>query len=102
MLDLRVWLKKLEDMGAVKTVKGMHWDLEIGVATRARTPHGRGRMVESDRAFLFDDIVDYPSGYRILTNTGATPRLSALSLFMPETDSAQELIQAIRQKLPRW
>jgi len=102
MLDLRVWLEKLEDMGAVRTVKGMHWDLEVGVATRARTPHGRGRMVESDRAFLFDDIVDYPSGYRILTNTGATPRLSALTLFMPVTDSAQELTQAIRQKLPRW
>jgi UbiD family decarboxylase len=102
MLDLRVWLKKLEEMGSVKTVKGMHWDLEVGVATRARTPHGRGRMVESDRAFLFDDIVGYPSGYRILTNTGATPRLSAMTLFMPPTDSAKELTQALRKKLLVW
>ena len=102
MLDLRVWLKKLEDHGAVQTVKGMHWDLEIGVATRARTPHGRGRMVESDRAFLFDDIVDYPSGFRILTNTGSTPRLSALTMGMPIPASGKELTRALRKKLVEW
>ncbi len=102
MLDLRTYIRTLEELGAVRTVKGMHWDLEIGVATRARTPHGRGRIVESDKAFLFDDIVDYPGGYRVLTNTGSTARLASLTLFMPVTDSAHELTQAIKQKLPRW
>ena len=103
MLDLREWLEKLEGMGVLKVIKGIHWDLEIGAVREEerRLPDvvagGGGR-----RAFLFDDIVGYPSGYRVVINTVPNPRQAALCMGVPETDSLLELNQALRQKLKVW
>ena len=59
--DLRAWLRAVEDRGELRLVRGAHWRGEIGAASdlnlRARSPV----------ALLFDDSVDYPSGYRVLT-----------------------------------
>ncbi|MFC2008064.1 UbiD family decarboxylase, partial [Chloroflexota bacterium] len=96
MDDLRDWLKKLETMGELKIIKGLHWDLEIGATTDPSI------LGEDPRAFLFDDIVDYPSGHRVLSGSIKTPRRTALFLGMPLSDSIQELIQVAREKIPQW
>jgi len=100
MLDLRDWLKTLDSRGALRVIKGLHWDMEITVASAAAT--GERKLVLEPQAFLFDDIVDYPSGYRLLTSLVPTTPLSAFCMGLPETDSPQELTRAIRQKLPVW
>jgi UbiD family decarboxylase len=96
MDDLRDWLEKLESMGEVKTIKGLHWDLEIGATTDPSV------LGDDPHAFLFDDIVDYPSGYRILSGSIKNPRRTALCLGMPLSDSIPELIQVAREKIPQW
>jgi UbiD family decarboxylase len=96
MHDLRDWLAKLESMDEVKTIKGLHWDLEIGATIDPSV------LGDDPHAFLFDDIVDYPGGYRILSGSIKTPRRTALCLGMPLSDSISELIQVAREKIPQW
>lgn len=101
MLDLREWLEKLEGEGALKVLKGFHQDLEIA-ATSVVMREGNQRADGEGSALLFDDIVGYPRGYRVLNNTIPRTRLAALCMGVTETDSRLELDQALRQKLPVW
>jgi UbiD family decarboxylase len=77
-------------------VVGADWDLEIGgltelVCHQARQPH----------CLLFDEIKDYPHGWRVLTNTSVTPALAAVTLGLPVGLTATELVQAWREKARR-
>lgn len=47
--------------GDITDVPGAHWALEIGAITELMIERGGPGL-------LFDDIADYPKGYRILTN----------------------------------
>ncbi|MBI4267817.1 MAG: UbiD family decarboxylase [Chloroflexi bacterium] len=100
MLDLRDWLKELESRSALRTIRGLHWDLEIAVASR-RTVGERNLPDEDPRAILFDDIVGYPSGYRVFVGS-PDPRLGALCLGVPESDSPRQIYDSIRRKIPEW
>ncbi|MFC2071196.1 UbiD family decarboxylase [Chloroflexota bacterium] len=118
MLDLRDWLEQLDSMGKLKVVKGLHWDMEISIAAdfvtrRGHLPYlpkeGNRRFSWEGRggrggpgALLFDDIVGYPNGYRVFGGGTTPPRLTARLMGIPETDSAREVTQAVRQKLPEW
>lgn len=55
--DLREWIEQMEAMGELKRVDGADWNLEITLI---------GEM--SPYAILFDGIVGYPKGFRVLTN----------------------------------
>ena len=96
MDDLRDWLAILESMGALRTIKGLSWDLEIGAAVSPRV------LGNEPYAILFDDIPGYPSGYRVLTGAAKLPRAVARLLNIPPGDSIPELIQATRERLPEW
>ena len=93
--DLRSWLANVEELGELKHVSGAHWDVELGgiaeINNRQRGP-----------SLLFDDIVDYPSGYRVLTGTtGSSVRLAA-TLALPTNLSDAELVQLVRGKPQEW
>ena len=93
--DLRGWMAKVEELGELKHVSGAHWDVELGgiaeINNRQRGP-----------SLLFDDIVDYPSGYRVLTGTtGSSTRLAA-TLALPTNLSDAELVQMLRGKPQEW
>ncbi|MBI2830040.1 MAG: UbiD family decarboxylase [Chloroflexi bacterium] len=96
MLDLRDWLKKLESRGELRTIKGLHWDMEIAVAGNRRV------MGDDRRASLFDDIVGYPNGYRVLVGATKTPQQAALCLGVPESDLSWQVAEAVRGKLSGW
>ena len=57
--DLRAWLNAVEAHSEIKTVHGADWNKEIGTLVelnaKARGP-----------ALLFDNIKDYPAGFRLL------------------------------------
>jgi UbiD family decarboxylase len=95
MGDLRDWLAKVESMGELKRIEGADWDLEIGCLL---DPAVRG---EDTSALLFDNIKDYPAGYRILTSPLYSLNRVALTLGLPQ-GSKNELVEAIRQRLPQW
>ncbi|MFB3884341.1 MAG: UbiD family decarboxylase [Thermodesulfobacteriota bacterium] len=60
--DLRVYMKKLEEMGELKIIDGADWNLEIGTICEGVSWKG------NPFAILFDNIKDYPKGFRLLTN----------------------------------
>ena len=72
--DLRGWINKVEEAGELKRIDGAHWDLEIGGITALSWEKGL-----NSPALLFENIVDYPSGYRVVTNTISTPNRIARS-----------------------
>ena len=75
--DLREWLEQVDALGELRRVEGAHWDLEIGTITelvRRENPH--------PPALLFEDLPDYPQGFRLLTGINNTARRLALTLHL--------------------
>ncbi|MEE9612040.1 MAG: UbiD family decarboxylase [Desulfatiglandales bacterium] len=95
--DLRDWLDKVDGAGELKRIEGAHWDLEIGCITAMSWEKGL-----NSPALLFDGIKDYPSGYRVITNSISTPNRIALMLGLPLGQSIKEYVEAFRVKLPEW
>ncbi len=89
--DLREWLALMESLGEVRTVRGAHWDLELGTITDLY----QRRM--GLPALLFDEITGYPPGYRVLSNTLTSDRRIAVTLGLPPDAGASGIIQAWRQ-----
>jgi len=95
--DLRDWLDRADEIGELKRIDGAHWDIEIGCATALSWE----RRLNSP-ALLFDNIRDYPRGYRVATNTISTPNRIALTLDLPLGQSLKEYVEIFRRKLPEW
>jgi len=89
--DLRDWLTQVEELGELKVVEGVHWDLEIGVITeelfRRRGP-----------ALVFDGIPGYPKGYWVLVNALGSPKRLAFTLGLPPDRELRKLLKPWREK----
>jgi 3-polyprenyl-4-hydroxybenzoate decarboxylase len=59
--DLRDWLDGVESFGELRIVEGAHWNQEIGAVAEVAA------HTEPPPAVLFDKIIDYPPGRRVLT-----------------------------------
>lgn len=53
--DLRQWLEKVDRIGELVKLEGVHWDLEAGAVCNL-----------TDKAVLFDKFPGYPAGYRVM------------------------------------
>jgi UbiD family decarboxylase len=100
-MDLRGWLKEIEIRGKLKTIRGAHWDLEIGGITDLMMKQ-KGMPV-----LMFDEIVGYPAGYRIVTNTvthsSEDPERVALALGIEDdVKSTRELVFLLKELMPLW
>ena len=93
--DLRDWLTAVEELGELKHVKGAHWNKELGAITEINN-RKRGSSL------LFDEITDYPSGYRVLTGTTGSPARLAGLLGLSTDLSSSALVQSLRGKPPEW
>jgi UbiD family decarboxylase len=90
---LRDWLEQVNRMGQLRVVEGANAEEEIGAATDVLQ-----HATESPAA-IFDRILGYEPGYRVLVNSfGATDRI-ALTLGLPLGQSKVELSDAWRQKI---
>ena len=93
MADLREFLKGTEKLGELKTVRNADWNLEIGAITEISGAE------PNPPALLFEDIKDYPPGFRILTNMFQTQSRTALALGLPTTLRGVDLVRAVKDIL---
>ncbi len=92
--DLREWLHEVEKMGEVRTLRGADWNLEIGAIREVVEKEKNGPAV------LFDEIKDYPKGFRLLLNSmGSLNRLALTVNVTPEDSKPLSLVKSIKEKL---
>ncbi len=92
MRDLRQFIHKAEEIGELKTIEGVHWDLEIGAICRIVG------AIEEPPAIMFDSIDGYPSGYRVLGVPFSTNKRIALALGLPVVETYSDLVSSLREK----
>lgn len=93
--DLREFIAALEKEGELLRVEGAHWDSEIG-AIAELTVKRRGP------ALLFDNVVDYPPGFRVFSNGLLSPRRTAMVLGLPLEMEGLALVRGWREKLNHY
>lgn len=91
--DLREWLGCVDEMGELKRLTGAHWDREIGSITDVL------HHTEPSPAVLFDEIVDYSPGRRILVNALHSRERLALTMGLPSSSGDLEFVNHLREKL---
>src|SRR5919202_5772796 len=96
MHDLRDWLACVEQVEELQTVRGADWNLEIGGISELNYRR------KPSAALVFDDIKDYPKGFRDLTGSLTSARRVGLTLRLgTEMDDAR-LVEALRGKPLEW
>lgn len=95
-LDLRPWIEEVRTMGELVEVDGADWNLELGAISELNVKRAR------PPALLFDRILGYAEGFRVMTCSTSSPaRLSSI-LRLGRQDSHAELVQALRGKPRQW
>lgn len=92
-LRLRKFVDQIEALGELKKIAQAHWDLEIGAVTEVSA------SLADSNALLFDEIPDYPKGYRVLTNALGSQKRSALALGMDPSLTGVRLVRALKERL---
>lgn len=93
---LRDWLRQADAMGELREIKGADWDLEIGALSALNVKR------KDAPALLFDNIKEYPGGYRVLTCSTSSRGLLALALNIPSGDTDRELVETLIETIPKW
>lgn len=96
LLSLRSFVSDIAAMGELQTVRGAHWDCEIGaiaeLSYRSTAP----------KAILFEDIEGYAGAGRVLIgSTGSAGRLG-LTLRLGENLDDAAVVAALRGKPSVW
>src|SRR5207253_2196655 len=86
----------LVEISQLQHVSGAHWNLEIGAISEINCRR------QPPAALLFDDIVDYPRGYRVLTGSVSNASRMALTLGLSDELETAGLVQALRGKPLEW
>ena len=95
-LDLRTWLAEVRQLGELREVLGADWNLELGTISELNVKK------DCPPALLFDEIVAYPPGYRVLTCSTASPARLASILRLGDERSHQALVQKLRGRPAEW
>ena len=93
MADLRDFLSGTEKLGELKKIHNADWNLEVGAITEISGAE------PNPPALLFDNIKDYPPGFRIVTNMFQTQSRTALALGLPNDLRGVELVAAVKEEL---
>src|SRR6266850_1856702 len=92
--DLRDWIQKVDEMGELRRVEGVDWNLEMGAITEVYARN------EPYPAILFDKIKDYPEGRRVLIGVHhMSLKRQLLTLNMPLDYDRMQFIQTCRERL---
>ncbi len=89
--SLRELIEAYEAAGDLRRITGASWDLELGAITEMLA-------LRDGPALLFDEIRDYPVGYRVLTNLLNNPRRVGLLFGLPRESGGIEIVRAIRER----
>src|SRR6266568_7810156 len=90
--DLREWIARVDEIGELSRVDGADAASEIGgiVDLHMQDP--------GNPAVLFDRIVGYPSGHRLIANVITSNARVALTLGLPPDLGARDLVMACREQ----
>ncbi|MBI2848626.1 MAG: UbiD family decarboxylase [Chloroflexi bacterium] len=93
--DLRQWLECVDELGELREVDGANWDLETGGLVDLVYREAK----DIPPAILFDQITDYPAGFRQIFGMLGSLKRVALALGMPlNYPSLMDFVQAYREK----
>ena len=102
MADLREFLRGVEALGELKTVRKADWDLELGAITEISAAE------PNPPALLFDDIKDYRRGFRVFTNMFKPNHAPHWRWVCPPTSKestvrpVKELLKSVSPVPPAW
>lgn len=94
--DLRKWMQEVEKLGELRVLENADWDVEIGAITEMAM-----QRPDASPALLFDNIRDYPQGFRVLSNSLNTTKRLALTLHMEPITDRLEFVRRIKERLSR-
>jgi UbiD family decarboxylase len=98
MLDLRFWLDRVDELGQLEKIDGVHWELEL--STLAELFNERFAEQGKPRpALLFDRIVGYPEGCRVAANLVSSSGRLSLTMGMDSRLTDFEFIQQWRHRV---
>jgi UbiD family decarboxylase len=96
LLSLRAHIEAIEKFGELRTVRGAHWDLELGGIAEL------SYRMDPPPALLFDEIVGYPAGMRVLTGSTGSPRRLGRTLRLGDDLDDVGVVDALRGKPSQW
>jgi 4-hydroxy-3-polyprenylbenzoate decarboxylase len=96
LLSLRSHIDAIKGFGELREVRGAHWDLELGGI--AELSYRR----ELPPALLFDEIVGYRPGLRVLTGSTGSPRRLGRTLRLGDDLDDVGVVEALRGKPSHW
>src|SRR6266853_757311 len=91
--DLREFLSRIERAGELLRVPGAHWNLEMG--TLAESVNER----PDAPAVLFEDVPEYPRGFRVLSGSTNSMRRLAITLGFPVPAHPLDVVRAYRDRM---
>src|SRR3989441_6174677 len=91
--DLRDWLRRVDALGELQTVTGANTEEDIGMATELL---GRTRP---SKATVFDEIVGYKKGWRVLSNGLGSFKRIAVTLGLPLDATPHEHVRLWQEKV---
>jgi UbiD family decarboxylase len=98
MLDLRLWLDRVDKLGQLEKIDGVHWELEL--STLAELFNEKFAEQGKPRpALLFDRIVGYPEGCRVAANLVSSAGRLSLTMGMDSRLTDFEFIQQWRRRV---
>jgi len=97
--DLRSFIAAVERRGELAHVRNAHWDKELGAVTEVLYR----QKVEKAPMLLFDEIPDYPKGYRCAYGMFGSPFRLALVLGMEPSlsDNRLEMLHHFRKHIKK-
>lgn len=97
--DLREFIAAVEKRGELAQVKNAHRNRELGAVTEVLYR----QKVEKAPMLLFDDIPDYPKGYRCAYGMFGSPYRLSLVLGMEPSlsDNRKEMLDHFRKQIKK-
>jgi UbiD family decarboxylase len=93
---LRDWIERVDKMGELLKLTGMHWDKEMGATTQVLTEKSKGTAP----AVLFDEVPNYPKGFRTLYGQFSSIKRVALTLGLPlEYERKVDIVKAYHKRM---
>jgi UbiD family decarboxylase len=92
--DLRQFIEGAKKITDWKEIKGATWDLEISTLIEATA-----ELIPQPPMLLFDEIKDYPAGFRVLGLPYAAYKRVALAFGLPYEKNKLELVRLASRKV---
>jgi 4-hydroxy-3-polyprenylbenzoate decarboxylase len=92
--DLREWIAHAVELDELRQVNGVHWDMEMAALAEVVA-----RETDKRRTLLFDEIVGYPKGVRVLVDPLVTLPRVAMTLDMDPQIARPQFAHTLRAKL---